>query len=109
MQTPFTGTNLTRLLNEVRSWREFHVEPGRRRRTELKAVYGDETTGLAWVETRTGTWRLPRDFLPWALSVEEHTQTVTGLVEVFPCNAVFERLVDQSWEVEIYPAGFEGQ
>ncbi|MGW1261225.1 hypothetical protein ACWD7Y_04590 [Streptomyces drozdowiczii] len=104
MQTSLNGANLARLLAEVRSLREFRVDSGyTRRRTELKAVWADAASGLAWVETRNGTWRLPREFLPWALEVDDRAYTVLGHTEVFPCHAVFERIPDGSWEVEIFP------
>ncbi|MEU3979670.1 hypothetical protein AB0465_18395 [Streptomyces griseoviridis] len=104
MQTPFNGVNLTRQLNEVRTLREFRIDEGyTRRRTELKAVYADADSGLAWIETRNGTWRLPREFLPWALDIDERALAVLGHNEVFPCNALFERMPDGSWEVEIFP------
>ncbi|MFJ4739107.1 hypothetical protein [Streptomyces sp. NPDC088775] len=108
MQTPLTGTNLTRLLNEVRSLRTFSIDEGySRRRTQLKAVYADEASNLAWVETHNGTWRLPSEFVPWALEVDEHARRVLGHGEVFPCHAVFERMPDGSWEVEISANGLE--
>lgn len=104
MQTPFTGANLSRLLAEVRSLPEFRINEGyTRRRTELKAVYADAESGLAWIETRRGVWRLPRKFLPWALEIDARAYAVLGHTEVFPCSAVFERIRDGSWEVEIFP------
>ncbi|UXX93973.1 hypothetical protein N7U49_21435 [Streptomyces sp. AD2-2] len=104
MQTPFTGVNLTRQLNEVRTLREFRIDEGyTRRRTELKSVFADTGSGLAWIETRNGTWRLPRELLPWALDIDERALVVLGHSEVFPCNAVFERMPDGSWEVELFP------
>ncbi|MET9360417.1 hypothetical protein ABZX93_05860 [Streptomyces sp. NPDC006632] len=108
VQTPFTGANLARTLNEVRSLRVFSIDEGYpRRRTQLKAVYADETSGLAWVETHNGTWRLPSEFLPWALEVDERAMDVLGHGEVFPCGASFERGPGGSWEVEIFPEGFQ--
>jgi hypothetical protein len=104
MQTPFTGANLQRLLAEVRAAREFRIDEGyTRRRTELKAVWADEATGLVWIEAHNGTWRLPREFLPWALEVDRRAYAVLGHGEVFPCGAVFERIHNGSWEVEIFP------
>ncbi|WP_326745336.1 MULTISPECIES: hypothetical protein [unclassified Streptomyces] len=106
MQTPLTGTNLARLLNEVRGLRQFNIAAGyTRRRTQLKAVYADEMSNLAWVETHNGIWRLPSVLVPWALEVDEHARGVLGHSEVFPCNAWFERIPDGSWEVEISPYG----
>lgn len=108
MQTPLNGTNLTRCLNDVRGLREFSIDDGfKRRRCELKAVYADEPSGLAWIETHNGTWRLPRAFLPWALEVDERAMAVLGHGEVFPCSAVFDRMPDGSWEVEIFPDGVQ--
>ncbi|WP_328749345.1 MULTISPECIES: hypothetical protein [unclassified Streptomyces] len=104
MQTPFTGVNLTRQLNEVRAMREFRIDEGyTRRRTELKSVYADESSGLAWVEAHNGPWRLPRVCLQWALEVDERAEAVLGHGEAFPCAAIFERMPDGSWEVEIFP------
>ncbi|WNI17658.1 hypothetical protein [Actinacidiphila sp. ITFR-21] len=104
VQTPLTGTNLTRLLNDVRSLRVFSIDDGyTRRRTQLKAVHADAASRLAWIETHNGTWRLPQEFLPWALEVDDHALAVLGHGEVFPCTALFERLPSGPWEVEIFP------
>lgn len=108
MQTPLTGTNLTRLLNEVRVLREFSIDEGyKRRRCELQAVYADQGADLAWIEAHNGAWRLPRAFVSWALEVDQRAKSVLGYGEVFPCQAVFDRLPDGSWEVEIFPKGFQ--
>ncbi|MGW3272265.1 hypothetical protein ACWDFH_12435 [Streptomyces kronopolitis] len=108
MQTPLTGTNLTRLLNEVRGMREFSIDDGyKRRRCELKAVYADEGASLAWIEAHNGVWRLPRAFVPWALEVDHRAKSLLGHTEVFPCQAVFDRMPDGSWEVEVFPGSLQ--
>ncbi|MFF8283310.1 hypothetical protein ACF06W_11375 [Streptomyces albus] len=104
MQTRFVGANLARQLSEVRTLQVFRIDAGyTRRRVGLNAVWADAASGLAWIEAHNGSWRLPPDFLPWALEVEEHAAAVVGHTAIFPCQALFEVMPDGSWEVEIFP------
>ncbi|MEV6309953.1 hypothetical protein AB0M10_15310 [Streptomyces sp. NPDC051840] len=104
MQTLLTGTPLAWTLNEVRALRRFSIDEGyRQRRVQLRAVYADEPSAVAWIETHSGTWRLPSVLLPWAVEVDERMARVLGRDEVFPCTATFWHLANGAWEIEISP------
>ncbi|MFE5853182.1 hypothetical protein ACFQ61_08170 [Streptomyces sp. NPDC056500] len=89
--------------------REFRIDAGfTKRRCQLLAVYADEDSDLGWVESHNGSWRLPSILVPWALEVDQRARETLGHKEIFPCPALFERMANGSWEVEIFPEGAVG-
>jgi hypothetical protein len=100
----FQGTLRTQKLNEIRSLLEFRVKSGAK--IQLYEVWSDPETGLAWIESYNGTYRLPAKMFDWAETVEAQAQQVVKHDKIFPCWSVFEESPDGEISVEIFPHGY---